>query len=143
MAGLTVPQRAAPKPPEQRQPRPPHGQLPSAASLLFPRRQLCRDRKQPWKLRCQQPVTANHLEPLHLQRAAQRTNLGARLASPCCQTGAPGTASGNLGSGNTNSLPSPGDKGQGAPSIPRKMGPFVPPSCSFALGQEGFHSSLP
>lgn len=38
--------------------------------------------EQPWKLHHRQPVTANHLRPLHPQRAAHRPSLGPLRGSP-------------------------------------------------------------
>ena len=62
------------------------GQMPPATSPLFTQRQAPGatppDREQLWKLHCQQPATANHFRPLHLQRSAHRPRLGPLGASP-------------------------------------------------------------
>ena len=105
------------------------------------------DPEQPWKLRCRQPVTANHLRPLHPQRAAHRTSVSPLGASPSGTNRlAPGRPVHAAKLGHLLQLlqawawempppsPSPRTEGGAGPEYPEE-GPFPPAFCPFTVGK--------
>lgn len=114
------------------------------------------DCEQPWKLPCQQAVTANRLGPLH-PRSCPRSqprppaHAGARLAGPCCQTGAPVTATGAWAL-EMPPLPPPPPRGHRAgtpeyppplPPAPSHSAPPFPGPCANHTGRAGLVLPIP